>query len=253
MTNTKRAWKEFVQDALMQHIADFEVVPRSTALLIIDMQKYMCCRDVGLGPTIIKETPEVAEYWFWCISKVVVPNIQRLLKFFRSNKIRITYACVGPLLPDASDMIPRRRIWDQNRLRVAGINHFFYPGTLEREIIDELKPQEGEIIFNKNSGNAFNSTNIDQILKNMGIDSLVITGMATNVCVEITARDAADRGYNCILVDDACACKNQDAHEMTMINFARAYGKVMTTREVIGYLRSRLHGIGKQESFIEGP
>ena len=205
------------------------------------MQKYACSPDIGLGPALRKEVPEVAEYWFSRVSEVVVPNVQRLLRFFRSNELRVIYTCVGPLLPDASDMFPRRRIRDQSRLKIAGIDHFFHPGTLEHEVIDELKPEENEIIFNKNSGSPFNSTNIDQILRNMGIGSLVITGVATNSCVEITARDAADRGYNCILVEDACADKSRDAHEMTMITFARVYGKVMTTQEVIEYLASKLH------------
>lgn len=233
-------WKQFVDDPLMRHLGELELVPGSTALLIVDMQKHICCREIGFGPTMLKETPEAAEYWFSRLSTVVIPNIRDLLLFFRRHRLRVIYACVGPLLPDASDMVARRRIWEENRLKAAGIDHFFYPGTVERQVIDELKPEEGEMIFNKNSGNAFNSTNIDQVLRNMGIDGLVITGVATNVCVEITARDAADRGYNCVLVNDACACKHQDAHDMTMINFARSYGKVMSTTEVIDYLAPKI-------------
>ena len=93
-------------------------------------------------------------------------------------------------MPTASDaataaaakiwMGPRRRLRDQSRLKVSGIDHFFSPGTREHEIVDELKPNPGEMIFNKNTSSAFNSTNIDQILRNMRIETLVITGMATS-------------------------------------------------------------------------
>ncbi len=240
MPNTERIWKKIVQDPTGIYEIQFEAAPRSTALVVIDLQKYMCCPDIGIGPVYAKQTPEVGKYWFSRISKVVVPNVKRLLEFFRSNRLRVIYVCVGPLLPDASDMFARRRMRDKKRIEAAHIDHFFYPGTLEHEVVDEIKPLKGEIVFNKNSTSAFNSTNIDQILRNMGIESLVITGMATHACVEITARDAADRGYNCILVDDACADRSQELHDWTMINFARDYGKVMNTKEVIDYLKLRL-------------
>jgi nicotinamidase-related amidase len=124
-------------------------------------------------------------------------------------------------------------------MRRTGVDHLFHIGTLEHEIIEELKPEPGELIIYKNSIGAFNSTAIDQILRNLGVETLVITGGATNGCVETTARDAADRGYNCFLVDDGCVTKNQELHDGTMRNFELLFGKVSTTQEVIDEL-SRL-------------
>jgi biuret amidohydrolase len=74
----------------------------------------------------------------------------------------------------------------------------------------------------------------------MGIDGLIIAGVVTNVCVETTARDAADRGYKCILVDDACAAQSQEFHDSTLRTFAMVFGKVRTTSEVIGILQDQL-------------
>ncbi len=74
----------------------------------------------------------------------------------------------------------------------------------------------------------------------MGIESLVITGVATNSCVETTARDASDRGYNCILIEDACCARSQDRHDMTMMTFASLFGKVMYTEEALEYLEGKL-------------
>ena len=102
--------------------------------------------------------------------------------------------------------------------------------------MDIVKPNPGELVINKNSNGAFNSTPIDQILRNMGIDTLVIAGVVTNACVETTARDAADRGYNCILVEDGCASYEEISHEMTLRSFARLFGKVMNTDDVISLL-----------------
>ena len=242
MDGAPRFWEKPGKAPRGVYFVGFDIIPSSTALAIIDMQKYGCCRDIGLGPVYLKEAPETAEYWFSRLSEVAIPNISKLLQFFRKNKLRVIHICVGPLLPDASDMFPRRRLRDQSRLKVSGIDHFFSPGTLEHEVIDELKPNPGEMIFNKNTSSAFNSTNIDQILRNMRIETLVITGMATSACVESTARDASDKGYNCILVEDACADRYPDSHKMTMINFARAFGQVMITPEIMDHLGSKLKG-----------
>ena len=248
MNGAERFWEKATRAPRGVYVVDFDIIPSSTALAIIDMQKYGCCRDIGLGPVYVRETPETAEYWFSRISEVAIPNIRNLLQFFRKDKLRVIYICVGPLLPDASDLSRRRRLRDQSRLKISGIDHFFSPGTLEHEIVDELKPNQGEMIFNKNTTSAFNSTNIDQILRNMGIESLVITGIATSSCVESTARDAADKGYNCILVEDACADKYPDSHKMTMINFARAFGRVMITSEVVDHLESKLSSPPAQQA-----
>jgi nicotinamidase-related amidase len=219
---------------------DFEIDIAKTALLVIDLQKYGYHPDYALGKLLRKEAPEVFQYLFSRLEKIVIPNVQRLLEFFRSNKMRVIFLCVGPLLPDGSDMAPRRRRRDLERLKKTGIDHFFQVGTPEHEILDELKPIRGELVINKNSTSAFTSTAIDQILHNMNIENLVFTGAATNGCVETTARDAADRGYNCYLIDDACATKNQELHDGTMRNFALLFGKVVNAQAMIDELNSLL-------------
>jgi biuret amidohydrolase len=218
---------------------DFKVNPASTALLIIDMQKNGYCEDFGLGKIWLESMPEKARYWFSRLHDTVTPNIRSLLTFFRDNGLRVIFIRVGPFLADGSDMIERRRLREETSRRRLGLDHIYYLGSPELQIIDELKPQSGELVIDKNSASAFNSTNIDQILRNLGIESLVITGVATNACVETTARDAADRGYKCILVDDACATiQGQEVHDMTMHNFASLFGKVMSASETLKTLTS---------------
>ncbi|MBI2986368.1 MAG: cysteine hydrolase [Deltaproteobacteria bacterium] len=219
---------------------EFEIEAVRTALLVVDMQKYGYHPDYALGKLLQREAPEVFHYLFSRLENIVVPNIRRLLSFFRASNLRVIFLCVGPLLRDGSDMTPRRRSRDLERLSKTGINHFFHVGTPEHEILDELRPNSGELVINKNSTSAFTSTGIDQILRNMNIENLVFTGAATNGCVETTARDAADRGYNCYLVDDACATKNQDLHDSTMRNFGLLFGKVITTDEMIKELDALL-------------
>ncbi len=217
--------------------SDFKVNPVSTALVIIDMQKYGSSENFGLGKFWLEKMPEQAAYWFSRLHNIVIPGIQNLLAFFRAKHLRVIFIRVGPFLPDCSDMFERRRIREENTRRLLGIDHSFHLGSPELEIIDELKPLSGELVIDKNSASAFNSSNIDQLLRNFGIDSLVITGVATNACVETTARDAADRGYKCILVDDACATlQGQVVHDMTMRNFATLFGMVKSSSETIQLL-----------------
>lgn len=177
----------------------------------------------------------------------MIPNVSRLLGFFRENQLRVIYLAAGPLLPDGSDLIARRRKTELTRLAKTGIDHHFHPGTLEHEILDEVKPMPSELVVHKNSVSAFSSTGIDQLLRNMEIENLVITGAATNACVESNARDAADRGYKCFLVDDGCATKQGHLHEATMQNFELFFGKVVMTTEIIEQLSVLLGSKGKGE------
>lgn len=243
MGEPQRTWDKIAiaGDPLKLRVLEFEVDPRATALLIIDMQKYNCIPDIAWGKLLLEMAPEEGKYWFSRLKGIVIPDIQRLLTFFRNNKLRVCFACFGPLTPDGSDLKPSRRLTPHQKwAQAAGSDHLWCPGTLEHEVIDELAPKAGEMVFDKNTSSPFNSTNIDQILRNMGIDSLVITGVATNSCVETTARDASDRGYDCLLVEDGCCARSQDRHDMTLRTFTSIFGKVMDTAEVIGYLRDRL-------------
>ena len=218
----------------------FRAVPDTTVLLITDMQYWAIHPEYGLAKVVQRDYPEIAHYFFPRLRSLVVPNNRRLLDFFRHNDLRIVYLTVGPELPDGSDLSPiiKRRV-SQRQAEGQPVT-VFRKGTFEHSIIEELKPQEGELVVNKTSFGAFNSTGIDRFLANMGIESLVITGVATDVCVETTARDAADRGYNCILVEDACATFNQASHEAALCSFARSFGMVESTGEVIAELESGL-------------
>jgi nicotinamidase-related amidase len=85
----------------------------------------------------------------------------------------------------------------------------------------------------KTSIGAFASTGIDHLLRMLDCESLFMTGVSPNMCVETTAREAADRGYAVTMVEDACATTHEDLHHNTMRNFQRLFGKVRSTDEVL--------------------
>jgi biuret amidohydrolase len=214
----------------------FELDPERTALVIVDLQNYSAHPDVGWAPVLRSGFPEVAAYFLPRMREVVLPNTYRLLEFFRARRMRVVFLTVGPELPDGADFLPLRRVSGDQILAREGHRTIAARGTFEHEIVAELRPRSDELVLNKISRSAFTSTGIDQILRNLGIQGLVFCGTATDSCVETTARDAADRGYRCALVDDACVTIDQDSHDSTMKVFQRFFGRVMTTDEVTEHL-----------------
>ena len=105
------------------------------------------------------------------------------------------------------------------------------------DFLEEVAPVGDEIVIDKTSAGTFNSTSIDQILRNMGIDRLWVTGIVTEGCVEMTARDAADRGFLVTLVSDGCASSTHVAHDDALQRMGDGgLIKVRTVDELIGQL-----------------
>jgi nicotinamidase-related amidase len=101
---------------------------------------------------------------------------------------------------------------------------------------EEVGPLVGEPVLVKNTASGFNSSNLGQVLRNWGVETLVFTGVATNFCVECTLRDASDLGFDCILIEDACAAVNASTHELG-VESVRPFAQVVTTDEFIAILR----------------
>ncbi|CAG1004716.1 partial nicotinamidase/pyrazinamidase, partial [Anaerolineae bacterium] len=180
----------------------------------------------------------IANYYFPRVSNLVIPNIRKLLTIFRQNEMQVVYLTLGSEHPDGRDMAPLIKHRQAQRRAQEGTTTTFVKGTLEHSVIEELKPTGNDLVINKTSYGAFNSTGMDSILHHLKVKCLVITGVGTDICVETTARDAADRGYNCVLVEDACATFDQISHEATLRVFAKVFGMVKSTDQVITELSS---------------
>ena len=220
-------------DYASQFSLNFEMVPEETALLVIDMQYASAHRNSGLGHLLKKSGQEsTSRYRFDRIEQVVVPHIQKLLSFFRDNRLCVIHITIGSEVPDYSDLLPHMKGFAQSVGNTVS--------NREHDILDELKPLPGELCINKRTMSAFNSTGIDLVLKSRSIRYVLCCGVSTNSCVAGTARDAAEHGYYSVMVDDACGAVAQSFHDATLQNFRRLLGMVMNTDNVITSLKERM-------------
>jgi nicotinamidase-related amidase len=104
---------------------------------------------------------------------------------------------------------------------------------LSWQIDSRVAPLPGEAVLNKTSSGALASTKLDQELHNAGINSLVVCGLTTAICVTQTAREAADRSFRVVVAEDACTEMSPEMHNAALLAFAYAFGRVRPTEEVI--------------------
>jgi biuret amidohydrolase len=226
-----------MKDYLTGLVPPFRLDSRRTALIVVDLQYASGSRTHGLGRQLgAADRAEEGSYRFDRIETTVVPNVRRLLEAARATRTRVVYLTVGSQLQDYSDL-PRH---------MRGLAEWIgnTAGRREHEILDEVAPRPGELVLNKTTTSGFNSAPLDHTLRAWGITTVVIVGISTNSCVETTARDAADLGYETLVVEDACGAARQEFHDATLVSIRRQFGRVASTEEVIVELSSSAEAPG---------
>jgi nicotinamidase-related amidase len=173
---------------------DFEFEPRACALLVIDMQRDFVDPG-GFGEALGNDVS--------LLRKAIAPT-EKVLAAARAKNMLVVHTREGHR-PDLSDLPLNKKL--RGRLK-AGIGD---PGPMGRilvrgeyghDIIDQLKPTPGEPVVDKPGKGAFYATDLDSLLHNRGIRQLVVCGVTTEVCVNTTVREANDRGYDCLVLED---------------------------------------------------
>lgn len=194
-----------------------------TALLFVDMQKIFA--EPGRDPA---HPERGADHPFYrALSETVVPNQRRILAAARAAGIEVMHTVIEALTRDGRDRSLDHKLSDILVPR----------GHPDAAVIDALKPSDDEIVLPKTSSGVFNSTNIDYVLRNLGIRTLVVAGIVTDQCVDMAVRDAADRGYCVSLPRDACATYTQERHEAALRAFG-GYCWVTDTDTVVARLEA---------------
>jgi nicotinamidase-related amidase len=220
-------------EALGARYRERAIVPARTALLSVDMQNCDCAAKLRRRP--LDPTPDNNRYRYFYdrLEKIVIPNQQRLHAATRKLGIENIYIVIESLTKDGRD---------------RGIDHkasqFHNPrGSWEAQVIDEVAPEEDDIIIRKTASGPFGTTNLDYLLRNMGFDQIVVFGVLTDQCVENTVRVGGDLGYLVTLVTDCCATYSQERQDFSE-RAIKGYCRQRTTDQLIAELAE----VAKQNS-----
>jgi nicotinamidase-related amidase len=201
--------------------------PKKTAMIVVDMQNDF------VAPGAAMETPA---------ARAVVPKLAEAVKICRDAGIKIVYTA-HVHRRDGSDM----GLFDDMHAPIAK-RAALVDGTLGVEIYPELAPAPGEHVIKKHRYSGFYSTDLDMILREWGVDTVIISGTTTENCCHATARDAMFRNYRVVFLSDATATydypdrgfgamPNADVHHATLVILAASTAHVMSVRD----MRARIH------------
>lgn len=209
--------------------APIEWRPERAALMVVDMQYHDASPDHGWNLAFERISPGSMDYFNERNENVVIPAIARLLATWRERGWPVVYLTLGSDHQDLRDLPPRLRAAVRELEARSGVHDMFWSGNPAFAIRRELAPRDGELIVQKQTFGAFNSVDLEPILHERGIDTLVTTGITTNCCVETTARDAADRGFQVAIVAEATADYEEAAHDASLRAFHWNFGPVLAS------------------------
>lgn len=191
---------------------DRKLVARRTAVLVVDAQ------NAEFEPDILDRYPEFAEN----LKNRALAAMKRLVEGARANGVEIIYTVIEALTRDGRD-----RSLDHK------LSNILVPrGSPLAKVIAEVAPAEDEIVLAKTSSGVFNSTNLDYVLRNLGIENVIVAGFVTDQCVDMAIRDGADRGYYMVCAADACAAYSEERHATALRAFG-GYCRTQTVEEIL--------------------
>jgi nicotinamidase-related amidase len=209
-----------------------------TALLIVDMQKYQAGEGGNL-PRFFREIyGPAAEDRAVKKGKEIVRVIGGLLPVFREAGAAVVYLAFGSLTDDGSDLVPYVRLWNEVSRRKTGLPAIVPAKDPGYAIMEEIAPRPGEPLINKTAQGAFGASSIDHVLRQMGVQTLVVAGMYTNHCVISTCIGAADAGYRVIVPVDAVGTWDGRLHEQAL-EVMRSWVILSSSSEVIAELKKK--------------
>lgn len=197
--------------------------PAKTALLVIDMQNTFCM------PGAPGEVP---------LSREIVPNINRLAARLRAMKVPVIWVV------HANTVSAGHTDWE------VFFNHVVRSPEVRKRMAESLSPAKQEVwkeldhrpedvvvIKNRYSALAHGSSTLERVLRNLGVDTVLVAGTKTNVCCDSTARDAMMLDFKSVMLSDCCAALSDDEHLASLETFIQQFGDVMSADEALARLQ----------------
>ena len=202
---------------------------RNTALLCIDMQYLDAAPNYGVFAEATEHglPPQSMNYYFDRLREEVLPKVGRLQEAFRTAGLEVIHTRIQSLTRDGRDRSPGHK-----RLELHAP-----PNSKEAEFLPEVAPRGDEIVLNKTASGVFVSTNIEYVLRNMGINGLFVVGVYANECVSTAVRDACDLGFYVTLIADGIATVTPELQSATITTLKDRYARVITAEEAIAEIR----------------
>ena len=211
--------------------------PARTALVIIDVQRFFTRPESDFAKVHNILKPGVINGYLGRV-QTVLARIRELQQSFRGLQLPVTFCAVGSDTGDSRDMPCWLKDFDELALRLIGHRANPVVNDWSWQMDDSVAPLPGELVVNKKSSGALASTKLDQILHNMGINSVVVCGLTTAICVGQTARELADRGFRAVIANDACTEISPEMHEAALLSFCHVFGQSRETREIVAFLQA---------------
>ena len=208
---------------------EFEFNTENTSVIIIDMQRDFLYPG-GFGEELGNDVSTTNK---------IIPTVQKLLEKAREEDMLVIHTREGHR-PDLADLVESKKRGG-NIGKEGPMGRILVRGEYGHDIVDELTPIVGEVILDKPGKGAFYQTDLDLILKSNNIQNLIVMGVTTHVCVQSTIREANDRGYECLMVEDGCAAFDPADHEdsIRMINQQGAiFGWTTPSKNIIDALEN---------------
>jgi len=184
-----------------------------TAILVVDAQ------NAELAKEVLEKYPEFDT----ALHCRALPAMKKLVLGARARGVEIIYTVIEALTQDGRD-----RSLDHK------LSNILVPkGSPLAMVMDEVAPNDDDIVLPKTSSGVFNSTNLDYVLRNLGIEDVVVAGFVTDQCVDMAIRDGADRGYYMVCAQDACAAYTEERHATALRAFG-GYCRPQSVEEILG-------------------
>jgi len=198
---------------------EIPIDPEHAALLFVDVQNYNARPDGGEYANLSAAERDARYGWFFrTMHETALPNMQRLQAACRRAGIEVMYTVIEALTRDGRDL--------SLDYKISGL--FVPRGSWDAKVLDDIAPADDEIILPKTSSSVFIYTNIDYVLRNLGVRSLIIAGGLTDQCIDSAVRDACDLGYLVTVPTDSCATLSAERHDWALRN-NRGYCRQVTT------------------------